>query len=126
MKNFVERSVKGKKEKRNKLIEEYFIESESTMNYKDFENICKTPFLHMKRQLSTGKLFEFRFKYLGKFSPTPSKVMSLLKFSQDSYDKGKMDQTTYNMNVLMTTDYISTNASLFKKYSKDLEKWIRI
>lgn len=126
MKNVIEKSINGKTEKRIRLVEEYFNKVQPDMPYKDFEAICKTPFFHMKKYTLTGKLYEFRYKYLGKFLPNPTLLVWLLKKSKKLYESGKMNQATYNLNVITTTEYISKNVELFEGFKNELKEWIEI
>ena len=116
----------GKVEKRNKLIEEYYNGLQPDMTYKEFETICKTPFKHMKDNLSSGNLYEIRFRYLGKFTPSPSSVVWMLGYTKDRYDKELIGQSEYNRTITTLTKYVSKNPAPFKNFKKALTPWIKI
>ncbi len=120
------RTIDGKVEKRVKLVEEYYNELQPDMTYKEFEAICKTPFLHVKRKISNDELFEIRFKFLGRFSPSPAKVLWMLKHNQERFDKDLILQKTYARTLIILTTYVSKNVKLFLHNKKELNQWIKL
>jgi hypothetical protein len=133
MKNETVKTVNGKTEKRVPIIEEFYNQFKpEDLTYKEFEAICKTPFLHMRRKLATDELYEIRLKFFGKFMPSPSKIVWLLEYTQERYDKELITQKTYNKSIMYLTNYISRKVDSFKHdnvkkdYSKRVAKWIKI
>lgn len=115
-----------KVEKRVILIEKYYNEFKPDMSYKEFEAICKTPFVHMKTKLSEDVLYEIKFRYLGKFSPVPSSVLWMLKRAKARYDDNLIEQSEYNKTLLVLTTYIGKNPKPFKRFREKLKPWINI
>jgi len=123
---FVETTLDGKQIKKNLLIAKYYEEVNPDMSFADFQNICKTPFRHIRSKLSTRVLYEIRFKYFGRFSPKPNQLVWLLHNTKERYDNELIDQKTYNATVIMITDYVSHNVELFTKFKDSLKPWIEI
>jgi len=117
-------SVDGKVTKRVILIEEYYKASGSTMPFKDFEAICKTPFLHMRKNLATDELFEVRFKYLGKFIPVPSSVVWLLKHSAKRLSQSLISEDAHKKTVGFLTRYINNNTKKFERFKEQIKPFL--
>jgi ribosomal protein S18 len=120
------RTVDGKTQKRVKIIDAYYNELQPDMNYKDFELICKTPFIHVKKRIANDELFEIFFKFLGKFYPAPSKIVWMLRHNQSRFDKELVTQSTYARTLIVLTTYISKNVKIFESYKKEISQWIKI
>jgi hypothetical protein len=119
-------AIDGKTVHQNKLIKEYYDKIQPDMPFTDFQEICRTPFKHMKSKLRSGDLYEIRLKYFGKFKPRPKRLVWLLYNTQKRYDNGLIDQKTYNRIIIMITRYISNNAKDFKHKKDSLKRWIKI
>ena len=118
---------KGVSERRNKLIEEYYKEVQpDNMTFKEFENICKTPFVHAKSKLASRTLYDIRYKYFGKFTPKPNQLVWLLTYTHKRYKENLITQKTYSTTVVMITDYISSNAKVFERFKEKLKPWIEL
>ncbi len=126
MKNVCTSTVDGKTQKRVKIIDAYYKELQPDMSYKDFEAICKTPFLHVKKKISNDELFEIRFTFLGRFYPAPSKIVWMIKHNQDRFDKGLVTQATFSKTLMVLTSYIGKNVKLFDGYKSKIKQWIKI
>ena len=119
-------TIDGKTVHQNKLIKEYYDRVNPGIPFVDFQEICKTPFRHMKSKLRTGDLYEIRFKYFGKFKPRANRLVWLLSHTQERYDNQLIDQRTYNATIIMITNYISMNVKDFIHKKEELKKWIEI
>jgi hypothetical protein len=108
----------GKSVKRVLLIEEYFNTLTTDLSYKDFEEICKTPFRHFKKEIKEGTIYELRLKFLGKFKPMPSKIIWLLKKSKERFDKNLIEEKDHIETVNMLMDYIEKNPTEFTRFEE--------
>lgn len=118
-------NVKGVVEKRVLLIERYYNESGSTMPFKEFEQICKTPFLHMKKHLSTDEIYEIRFRYLGKFMPVPSNIVWRLKHNLQRFMQSLITKEEYDKLIKGSVDYIKEKPETFARFGDDLKPFIK-
>jgi hypothetical protein len=117
-------NINGKISKRVILIEEYYKASGSTMPFKDFEAICKTPFLHIRRKLANSDLYEIRFKYLGKFIPVPSNVVWLLKHSTKRFKEKLIEEKNYKKTIEQLTNYIKLNPKKFERFKEQIKPFL--
>ena len=117
---------KGVIEKRVLLIEEYYNEVKPDMEFKEFESICKTPFLHMRHKLSSDSLYEIRFKYLGMFRPALPGVVKFFEYTQNRFDAGLIGQNMYDCNIKMLLEYVNRVPDKFKNYKERIKQWIEL
>jgi len=121
-------TVNGKVEKRVKLIEDYWnsLEEKPDMTFKQFEAICKTPFQHMRKNISQEKLYDFRFKYLGSFAPVPSNTVWALESLRIKLREQKITRELYQTRTQAMLDYIKLNPKPFKRFKETLKHWIQL
>lgn len=116
-------SNNGKSENRNILIsqfyEHYYTDTPQNkrMNYKEFESICKNPFLHFIRKVNEGHLYELRLKYIGKFSPSPATIITEIKNTKERFKKEYIPKKIYDEHMEMLKEYIEKEPKLFKKWN---------
>ena len=121
-------TIDGKVEKRVKLIEEYWntLDPKPDMTFKQFETVCKAPFLHMRRKISEEKLYDIRFKYLGSFIPTPKQVVRVLFRLKERHKKQYITHNMYQRRTEAILDYIKKNPEPFKRFKELLKHDIKI
>lgn len=121
-------TINGKVEKRVILIEQYWntLEPKPDMTFKEFETICKAPFLHMRRKISEEKLYDIRFKYLGSFTPTPKQVVRTLTRLREQYKKKYVREDTYVKRTEAILNYIEQNPEPFVRFKDLLKPWIKL
>jgi len=105
------------------LIKQYFNYLKPDMDYKEFSEVCRTPFLHLRRQMAADYLPEIRLMYLGVFRVHPGMIVSMLQFNQKRYEKNLIDQKQYEQYMNKLIGYINRNPELFKKHKEKLSKW---
>jgi hypothetical protein len=92
-------------------------------SYEDFRTICQTPFLHLRRQMSTDSLPDIRFTFLGTFVVLPGMVIKMLQFTQDRKDKQLITDKQYERYIKLLTGHIKEHRQDFEKHKLKLERW---
>lgn len=109
---------------RNRIIREYYEKVKPDMDYKEFEQICKTPFMHLRHTIADDTLFDVRLMYFGKFTVKSGIVVWMLEKVQEKFDKGDLTSEEYHKQLLKLTRHVSNNPDKFTKYRKRIKRWI--
>ena len=112
------------KEQRNKLIKDFYEQFETDMSYEEFEQVCKTPFLHLRRQMR--QMNEVRFMYLGQFKISVSRVLQMLRYTETQYRSGKINEKLYNSHINNLITFVENNRKLFTKVKNEVKQWISL
>lgn len=121
-------NVQRGEERRNILIERYwnYLEDKPDLTFKEFEEICKTPFRHTRKRLAEEVLYDIRLKGLGQFTPSSSSLLHMLKVMHTKHTNGNMSTRMYDQRVKTITDYIAARPERFEHLKLKLKTWISL
>ena len=119
-------SVNGKSERRVTMIEQYYNKIKPDMPFAEFQKICETPFRHLKKNMMSGEVYDYRYPFFGNIVPRPATVVWLLKDIKQKYKNEQMTQGEYNKYVAGITKYISRKAKDYTRYADQIKEFIDI
>ena len=119
-------TYKGKSQRRVTLIEQYYNRLKPDMEFAEFQKICETPFRHMRDNMMTGEIYDYRYNFFGNVIPKPATILWLLENIQTKYREEKIEQGEYNRYIGGITRYISRKPKPFLKYAERLKPFIDI
>lgn len=71
------------------------------------EEVCKSPFIFVKEVMNSGILKNIRFKYLGLFEVSASRVKYSKKTLEEKYAKGLVSEKRYQERIKVLSNYES-------------------
>jgi hypothetical protein len=88
-------------------IEQYYqqVKDKYDMDFVDFKIICSSPFIFLKKIMSSGVLKNIRLQYLGTFEVSPSRVMYSKKTLQQNYDNNLISKERYEQRMKILNNY---------------------
>lgn len=95
----------------NNIIEEFYDKEKDNYNLslKEFNLICKAPFLLVKEVMNKGILKDIRFQYFGIFKVSSNRVKYTLSSLEESYSKGNISEKRYLERKQILENYESKN-----------------
>lgn len=102
------------------------LKTKPDLTFKEFENICKTPFRHIRKRLAKEVLYDIRLKGLGIFTPSSSSLLHMLKLMENKHNSGNMSDKIYIERVITITNYIRARPDRFKHLKERLTTWISL
>lgn len=93
------------------IVKDYWEETKNLhdISYEEFKKICYAPFEMVRDVMSSGVLKDIRFKFLGIFKVSESRVKYSKKSLKDNLDKGVISQKRYEDKIKVLGNYDRSN-----------------
>jgi len=97
----------------NDLIDEFYeeIKGDYTITKEELKRVCKSPFLFIKKTISSGEMKNIRIKYFGLFKANGRRVRYFYNHSLEQLKKG-----------LITEEQMKIREQTYKNYIKNHEE----
>lgn len=88
-------------------IEEYYEEVKEIygIEFKQFKDICLSPFLLVKEVISGGSLKNIRLQYFAVFEASASRIKYSKKTLEENFAKGVISEERYNRRIKILNNY---------------------
>jgi hypothetical protein len=92
----------------SKYIEDYYERVKDQyphINIESFKEICRAPFILVKKEMERGTLKNIRIKYFAEFRVFPGRVKGAITSLEERFTNGKIDKESYDEYIQILRNY---------------------